>query len=368
MGKRSGVIEVTAIPAGHGDALWIEYGAARDRHRLLIDGGPVSAYRSLQAWIDSLAASHRQVEAMVITHIDADHIDGGVVLLQDLQARGLEVSDLWFNGWRQLEGDPTAEDVFGAIQGEFLGALIERDKLPWNAAFTGGPVVVPESGLLPRKELAGGAVVTLISPQPRQLRRLRRNWDSVVRDAGLTPGDSSEALNRLEARREYEPPARIEVFGGEEFATDNSVANGSSIAFVLEFEGVSCLLTGDATTPVLTDGLQRFWSERGSSARPFDLVKMPHHGSAANVDATLLALMPSKRYLVSTNGARYHHPDRRAIELVLESRQSSPTEIYFNYNVPTTSEWGDAKLQQAKGYSAIYPSPGQSGITVSLGD
>ena len=43
------------------------------------------------------------------------------------------------------------------IQGEFLGALIEKERLRWNAAFSSAAVVVPEIGPLPSRQLPGGA-------------------------------------------------------------------------------------------------------------------------------------------------------------------------------------------------------------------
>jgi hypothetical protein len=299
----------------------------------------------------------------VVTHIDADHIDGAIILLRELHQLGLSFEDVWFNGWRHLSEDAIQEDVFAPTQGEFLGALIEADQLRWNAAFMADAVVVPDSGPLPRQELAGGASLTLLSPQPRQLRRLRRNWDTVARDAGWSPGDSAAALNRLAARHDYEPPARLDVFGGEEFGVDNSVANGSSIAFVLEYAGIRCLFTGDAVASVLTKGLERLATERGPGEVRFDLVKLPHHGSMANLDERLVELMVADRFLISTNGARYRHPDPEAIELILKRSAVRHPELYFNYDSDTTRSWRDPDRQ--KGYRAVYPSDSQ-GITVTL--
>jgi len=224
-------------------------------------------------------------------------------------------------------------------------------------------VVVPDSGPLPRRELAGGASLTLLSPQPRQLRRLRRNWDTVARDAGWSPGDFAAALARLAARQDYEPPARIDVFGGEEHRVDNSVANGSSIAFVLEYAGIRCLFTGDAVAPVLTKGLERLAAEPNTSQRRFDLVKLPHHGSSANLDEHLVELMAADRFLISTNGARYRHPNAEAIELILKHVPNP--QLYFNYDSDTTRDWRDPDRQKDRGYRAVYPSDGP-GITVPL--
>jgi beta-lactamase superfamily II metal-dependent hydrolase len=56
---------------------------------------------------------------MVVTHIDADHIDGSVILLRDLPKSKIHLKELWFNGWSQL---PKAEDAppsFAPLQGEF---------------------------------------------------------------------------------------------------------------------------------------------------------------------------------------------------------------------------------------------------------
>jgi Metallo-beta-lactamase superfamily len=359
-----GHVSVTALPVAHGDALWVEYGRGSDMHRLLIDGGPASTYGAVHAWLAKLKPPERRVELLVVTHIDADHIDGAIILLQELDQLGITFQDVWFNGWRQLSEEAIQEDVFAPAQGEFLDALIETGQLRLNTAFMAAAVVVPDTGPLPRRELAGGASLTLLSPQPRQLRRLRRNWDTVARDAGWTPGDRAAALSRLSTRQDYEPPARIDVFGGEEFGVDNSVANGSSIAFVLEYEGVKCLFTGDAVADVLTKGLERLAAERGQGEVRFDLVKLPHHGSRANVDERLVELMVADRFLISTNGARYRHPDSEAIELVLKHSPVRPN-LYFNYDSDTTSEWSDPDRQKDGRYLAFYPSDPQ-GITVTL--
>jgi hypothetical protein len=76
--------------------------------------------------------------------------------------------------------------------------------------------------------------------------------------------------------------------------------------------------------------------------------------------------MPTSRYLISTSGARYRHPDRAAIELILSQSASGPRELYFNYESETTTEWADDSLQEQYDYRPEYPSKGP-GITVSLG-
>ena len=38
---------IEMLAAIQGDALWIEYGNANDKNRILIDGGPIGAYAAL---------------------------------------------------------------------------------------------------------------------------------------------------------------------------------------------------------------------------------------------------------------------------------------------------------------------------------
>jgi hypothetical protein len=347
------------LPVAHGDAIWIEYGDLDGSHHILIDAGPASTYQTVQKWLLSQAPAALALDLLVVTHIDADHIDGAILMLADMKDLGVSFKDIWFNGWRQLAESEASDDTFGPLQGEFLGAQLSELALPWNLAFSGGPIVVPESGELPMRTLPGGAKVSLLSPGLRQLRRLRRNWATVVRDAGWTPGDESAARARLNARRDYEPPGRIDDFAGKTFGTDNAVANGSSIAFAFEYRGARCLFTGDAWAEVLAESIGRLPEHARMDRVSFDLVKLPHHGSRANVDVTLLESLRAPCFLVSTNGAKFNHPDEDALELVVRHAGRPHPELVFNYESETTRSWADPERQSKLDYVARFAVAGQ---------
>ena len=97
----------------------------------------------------------------MVTHVDADHIAGVLDLLAD-EALGFSARDVWFNGYRHLPDEHPA--TLGPVQGERLTGLLLRRRLPWNAAFEGSAVMVPDQGPLPRVALPGGLVLTLLSP------------------------------------------------------------------------------------------------------------------------------------------------------------------------------------------------------------
>lgn len=359
------MLQIEMLPAAHGDAIWVEYGSTTAPHRILIDGGPVNAYAAVHQRLFDAIHQSKDVELFVITHIDTDHIDGAVLLLRD-ESLDIQFGDIWFNAWEQLAPEPLG-DTYGPEQGEFVSALINLKRHPWNRAFDRGAAVIGDKGLLPVVQLPGGARVTLLSPGDRQLRRLRRNWSSVIADAGWTPGDAKASLKRLESRREYEPALRLDTFAGDNFGTDNAVANGSTIAFILEFEGKRCLFAGDAFPDVLADGLSRYASDNRIEGRvPLDALKVPHHGSMKNWSSELHQRLTAKNFLISTSGARFKHPDSATINLILKEEPNPKVGLWFNYESPTTVSWKNPTGANASRYTSSYAQAGQS-ITVDLG-
>jgi hypothetical protein len=254
---------------------------------------------------------------MVVTHIDADHIDGALILLQELDALKVEIDELWFNGWGQLADLDAAPPSFAPMQGEFLGGLISVDnrlRSVWNRHFAHRAVAVPDNQPLPVIQLPDGATLTLLGPTDAELRRLRARWSSAIRD--FSPGDTAEALRRLAERREYRPPTPPPAFGIPEYGDDRTPANGSSITCVFEYDGASVLLAGDAHARSLESSLKLLADQRSVAKLRFDAVKLPHHGSMSNISEAWLQWVDCERWLISTNGAVFHHPNIETAELI----------------------------------------------------
>ena len=330
------MLKVEILPAAHGDAILVEFGSKASPRRILVDGGPHPTYEALRDRLLAIPPKKRRLELLIVSHVDTDHIDGIIRLLQD-EKLGVEIRDLWFNGHRHL----VPEDRLGGVQGEFLEVLIEDLRIPWNLAFGGDSVVVPPSGELPVTLLPGGARITLLSPTPVQLERLEREWDRAIQDAGFEPGDRDSAREQLARRKEYAPPS--DILGSQ---TDSSVANGSSIAVLFEFKGRRLLLGADAFAEVLEESLTRLAEERQVETIQVDAFKLAHHGSFSNISPSLLQLAPAIHYLISTNGDKFKHPDPPAIKLVLKERKGTHPSLVFNYESPTTRAWKDCGGQE----------------------
>lgn len=342
------------LPAEHGDCLLLEYGLGSTvEHRVLIDAGPAIAYRGIrERLLERLPAGpggRRPIDLLVVTHVDGDHIEGVVKLVQD-EELGVTPADVWFNDWNHLAGldERRVPERLGPEAGEFLGALLDQQGLPWNDAFGGDRVMVPPGvdDPLPAWEGPGGLVLTVLSPTLETLAVLRRKWKKVIEAAGFDPGDRDRALAQFAARRWAKAPSAPRLGDESRRSTlDDSEANGSSIAVLAEYRGRSLLLTGDAFADVLRAGIQRFAAERelpGAEPLAVDVFKLPHHGSTNNMTPQLMKVVTASGYGVSTSGRQFRHPDREALDLVVAGHRGGgePT-LLFNYATKFTEVWRD---------------------------
>jgi glyoxylase-like metal-dependent hydrolase (beta-lactamase superfamily II) len=361
------MLRIEMLPARNGDALWIEYGDAASPRRIVVDGGTEGSYDDgLRARIEELPADDRRFELLVVTHVDSDHIAGVLELLRD-DTHGAEFGEVWFNAWRHLTDD--ALEGLGPVEGELLSqAILERD-LPWNESFGGKAVARPTEGTLPRIELADDLVVTVLGPGREQLLDLRPVWEEAVRAAGLEPGVPPAEIP--------EPPAGLEHLGttpdvatlaASVFKQDTAEANGSSIVLLLEHEGSSMLLTGDAFPSVVLEGVNRLLAEREDGPRlAVDAFKVPHHGSRANLSPALAAALDCDRHLFSSNGTNTKHPHPEAVARTIVAAGEGST-LYFNYTTKFTEPWADDELEEQQGYEAVYPDEGETGLALELAE
>jgi beta-lactamase superfamily II metal-dependent hydrolase len=363
--REATIFTIEMLPAQQGDALLIEYGGAR---RILIDCGTPLTYDVIKERMSRLPPDQRVFELLVITHVDIDHIGGALRLLSE-PTRLVTFRDVWFNSRHVLPQCP--DPPRGMFDGAIAAHLLELQGITVNAAFSGAAAVVPAHGPLPRVILPGGLVLTLLSPGHDQLTALSCHWGAVLRKAGLDPlGPSMDELARR-ARRKGIPDLRgvgttaLQRLAAGRSGRDPSRANGSTIAFLAEYDGRSCLFAGDAHAEVIVASLRRLHDERGPTFPGIDVFKLPHHGSKYNVTAELLRAARSSTYLFSTDGTRFGHPDAEAVARVICHGGPQPR-LVFNYRSPTTVPWADPGLRDAYRYEADYPASGQAGIVVRL--
>ncbi|KFF04476.1 ComEC/Rec2 family competence protein [Flavobacterium reichenbachii] len=351
---------INFLPARYGDCIVIEYGLTETSSYILIDGGTGGTKANIKEFFEKLPKEQRVIELLVITHIDRDHIEGILKLLEE-ESLICEIKSVWFNGWKHLQPNPSVEP-FGAVQGERLTAAILKHKIPWNSHFDGGAIMVSEEGPLPKIRLEGGMELTMLSPMKENLMNLRRDWENEVRKAGLDPGFGEIAVDintgNAEAFGVPDIPD-IETLKNQKFKEDTSSANGSSIAFIASYEGKAALFTGDSFPGIISSSLSRL-----EKSLKFDLVKLSHHGSKSNTSPDLMKQVDCRNFVISTSGTMYHHPDAVTIARLITLKQN--INITFNYKSRDNRIWELSSLQDRYNYTTIYPE--EEGVIVTLFD
>jgi|SRR5580692_8275625 beta-lactamase superfamily II metal-dependent hydrolase len=356
---------VELLPARHGDCIWIEYGRD-DVYRILIDGGPVDTFERIQKRLAKTPVGDQAFELILLSHVDADHIEGLVRLLAE-DPQPFVVDKVWFNGWRQMK---RAHGLLGALQGEFLSALLaERTPRAWQA--DSPPLLVPSQGKLPTHTLDGGMKLTLLSPNPAKLDKMAKAWKRAIQKEGFSPGDLKAAWKALAKRKRFLPQKgllgttpNLDALVKKQFLRDDATPNGSSIALLAEYDGKSILLLADAHPDLVASSIQRLCQERGMDRLRVDAVKVAHHGSKHNTSVALLKLLDSPRYLVSTNGDQFRHPDKECIARVLKF--GKPGQLYFNYESKYTKPWLTRAAQKKYVYEAVVRAAKDQTLRVDL--
>lgn len=101
--------------------------------------------------------------------------------------------------------------------------------------------------------------------------------------------------------------------------------------FFIEIEGKRILFLGDANAQDISKSLSKYIKDKNIDRIKFDLVKLSHHGSRNNITTDFFKIFYSDRYLVSSNGRKYNHPDIECLcKLIV--KQSEFKSIIFNYN------------------------------------
>ena len=196
----------------------------------------------------------------------------------------------------------------------------------------------------------------------------RRSGARSSRRPGSTRANLDEGLKKAMQAKGVLPK---DLLGGEvpnveqdaltAFTPDRAVANSTSIALLAELGDRRILLTGDAWAPVLEVGLGRLLGERHLEALPIDLLKVAHHGSRNNTSMALLDLLACNRFLFSSSGAIFHHPDHQTVSRAIQAtKRAGPEGLDAVLQLPERRQrgLGHARARRPPRLHAGLPRPG----------
>jgi len=319
-------ISVRLLHANHGDCILVTHHSRDKIFNLLIDGGNGATFKygprgrssgPLRLVLDELKTKGQHIDLAILTHIDDDHIGG---LLSAFKTPGYldeMVESIWFNSSRLIthhfnEKDIPQNDIClsddspqtCARQGKALETLLDEIGCERAPLIMAGQII--EKG--PFK-------FTVLSPDEEKLRKLLCVWPE-EKSAPETTGAATDYALTLD-----------EIWAADAFSPDTSIANGSSIAFLLQADDKALLFLGDAHDETIVRSLRSL--DFSSEAKlAVDLVKISHHGSQYNTSPEFLKLVESRRYIISTNGSKHGLPNKRTIARILALSDGM---VCFNY-------------------------------------
>ncbi|OGN02119.1 MAG: hypothetical protein A2655_00135 [Candidatus Yanofskybacteria bacterium RIFCSPHIGHO2_01_FULL_43_42] len=116
--QKDGLLKIYFFDIGQGDAIFIE---TPNGNQVLIDGGPDNAV--LQKLGKTMPFYDKDIDLVVLTHSDADHITGLIEVLDRYEIENIVYSDIirnsaLYNAWREAvveEGADIIDPVFGGV-------------------------------------------------------------------------------------------------------------------------------------------------------------------------------------------------------------------------------------------------------------
>lgn len=385
-------INIRCYPAKNGDCFLICIGETDEEKKyLLIDCGYVETFQNyLKDDLIKIGKNGGTLEKLILTHIDADHIQGAIRLFKDNNAeKFIAIKEVWHNTYRHLseqkEGEidvkqerilqqiirrgypqtknKQGEQGISAEQGTTVGALLLQGKYSWNSDFNNQAVCIEQKSMV---VFNSDAYIYLLSPDKRKLEKLKGLWADELKkyDANFNLGNSQlyddafEMLLSWEKEKAKVAPKQISATKEtleELFKTplveDNTATNGSSIAFVLQARNKKLLFLGDSHPGLIVHSLNEYQKE---GTIIFDLIKVSHHGSFGNISRELLNKIDSERYLISTNGKRHGHPDKETIAHIITRKADFHRKLYFNYITVNSKYFDREDWKEKYNYSVHY--------------
>lgn len=345
-------MNIKLLKAFNGDCIWISFLEDDIPKNILIDGGTGDTYENssnvkgdLFKMVEEIKIKSEKIDLLILTHFDDDHI-GGILrwLNKDKDAFKL-IEKVWFNSGKEIakkfDSEENKELEIEIIEGanDFYtspkqGIKFEkylRDKNLWE-----GEII--EQGA---EYDIFGLNFKILSPNNEKLDRLLKLYEK--QKDYFTSGD------------EYDFQTSLKDFINEEsqldfkFKEDLSVANGSSIAFIMEYKDKSFLFLGDAHPSVVIEGLNKFRKNKDDQLI-VELMKVSHHGSKFNNSKELLEIIKTDKYLISSNATKHGLPNKRTIARIIKNNPNAF--IYFNYDLKDTifsvQDWKDYKDFRSK--------------------
>ena len=347
-------ISLKVIKAKHGDSLLL----CHDDVTLLIDGGPPGVYkRFVQPALSQLKPKNNftpaQIDLLMVSHIDSDHIAGVLDLTGELIEKEQEnakplvtINEVWHNSFadtlikemnssavtvreQSLQvadlggGDnelakmiENSSHVLASVsQGRRLRNEVERLKISLNSGFEDSIVLSSSQKNTWQKS---GVSIKAIGPTQNELDDLREKW--------------AKELPKI-LKKDQDKQAALASAG----RLDQSISNLASIVAIVQADGKSILLTGDARGDMIHKWLVDRYQKNSFH---FDVIKWPHHGSDKNIDSDFFKHITADIHVVCGDG-NHGNPEPKTFEMLFNAQPQINYKIVMTYGYDELKQHSD---------------------------
>jgi len=351
-----------ALQARYGDSLLLSFAGEGSRPlRLLVDGGPSDVYRrSLKPRLEKERLAFQDekpltIDAVMISHVDEDHVQGILDLFDDLLAARSDQRPplcqprwLLHNSFDMLMDEPngavaralggeTVLASFGTAGPMGLGGQVDPDAIKVLQSYAQGSRLTslaaalditrnpPDQTVIALPVAAsarvlriGEARLTVVGPMQKEIAALRTKW-LAWQKADLKKKGDQKATAALAAY------------------LDKSVPNLSSLVVLVQEGERTALLTGDARGDKVLKGLEESGLLGKGESMKVDILKLPHHGSVRNVADKFFDRIHADHYIASGDGT-YGNPDRETLLMLERCRPQGGFTVHLTYPAASCDE------------------------------
>lgn len=352
-----------------GDCIFFLLEEDEKRFVIMIDCGKYTS--SIKDYVEHELGRH--INLLVATHIDNDHIDGLVEMLE--QTPDLKVDKILYNCNQLWDGRPKrqpSEDMQhdlqvlrtnlppkmnssnGKIKADKAVTLAEKlsEKAEWWEAWKKNEYVSNEIGPIPLDEENNkfGQLIVL-SPKSEDIEKLNdlfkveqgKLTKHIIDEGGYVEGQETlfELVARLAAmkRKNYEVKDPVKVGtalkafneshlkDAYEFVPEGvSDENVASIALMWEYGVKKVLFMGDADPDVIVKKIKDIY---GEGKQEIEAIKVSHHGSKHSTSLALMECVDSDHYFF-TGGNLKDRPSLEAIIKIVNRQDARLRTLHFN--------------------------------------
>lgn len=311
---------IEMLEADNGDCFIIQAHTDEAMYTIVIDGGTRGTYaRALRKKLSNLS----KIDAIILTHIDYDHIGGFISFFQDNLKPKVEIGCFYINTPSTVPIHDTSGKV--SIQNAItLESLLLKLNIQYKRMTVEDEIIV----------ISPDIYLDILSPDSSTISNILGKWSTIEKQ-------KTENHKITVPIKQVERSIEELVKEGDKYkSVENDLVNASSIAFILNMGSKKLLFLGDAHPQIVHKYMKKKLNI--DNKIKFECIKLSHHGSITSISKDFLSSIMCNKFLISTNGgaANHRHPSRESlakIALLCDRGDAEWITFYTNYPIEKIS-------------------------------